>query len=164
MKAYIVGQDGNTTAMETIRCIDENKELKRLLLGNLDLIPGDQIKPEDPRRWILIKDEMPVPDPSTGSNRWSVDLFLVDHDGIPTFVECKRHDDSRSRREVIGQMLEYAANGHYFWNSSELLELATKTAERNGLTLENYLNKLDSTMVEVDSFFEIVENNLKEGQ
>lgn len=164
MKAYIVNQDGNTIEMKPIRCVDENKELQKLLLGNLDLIPGDQIKPEDPRRWILIKDEMPVPDPSTGSNRWSVDFFLVDHDGIPTFVECKRHNDSRSRREVVGQMLDYAANGHSYWNASELVELATETAERNGHTLEEYLYRLDSTISESDNFFEIVENNLKEGQ
>jgi hypothetical protein len=164
MKAYIVNQDGYTTEMKTIRCVDENKELQKLLLGNLDLIPGDQIKPEDPRRWILIKDEMPVPDPSTGSNRWSVDFFLVDHEGIPTFVECKRHNDSRSRREVIGQMLDYAANGHYYWSANELEELATETAKRNGHTLEEYLYRLDSTISESNNFFEIVENNLKEGQ
>ena len=164
MKAYIVSQDGNTTEMKMIRCANENTELQKLLLGNLDLIPGDQIKPEDPRRWILIKDEMPVPDPSTGSNRWNIDFFLVDHDGIPTFVECKRHNDSRSRREVVGQMLDYAANGHYYWNASELIELTTETAERNGHTLEEYLYRLDSTISESDSFFETVENNLKEGQ
>lgn len=164
MKAYVIEPNGSTKEMKIVRCADENKELKNLLLGNLDLIPGDQIKPEDPRRWILIKDEMPVPDPTTGANRWSIDVFLVDHEAIPTFVECKRHNDSRSRREVIGQMLDYAANGHHYWTAAELLEFTTESAKKIGQTLDDYLHKLESNISESDKFFEAVENNLKEGQ
>ena len=164
MKSYIVNPDGSTKEMKKILCADENRELQKLLLENLDLIPGDQIKPEDPCRWLLIKDEMPVPDPSTGANRWSIDFFIVDHEGIPTFIECKRYNDSRSRREVIGQMLDYAANGHYYWNSNEILEFATESAKKIGNNLEEYLNKLDSELAESDNFFERIENNLKEGQ
>ena len=33
---------------------------------------------------------MPVPDPSNGVGRWSVDLVFLDHEAMPTFVECKR--------------------------------------------------------------------------
>lgn len=164
MKSYIVEADGTTKEMNQIRCKDENRELKKLLLENLDLIPGDQIKPEDPCRWLLIKDEMPVPDPSTGINRWSIDLFIVDHEGIPTFIECKRYEDSRSRREVIGQMLDYAANGHYYWSATEMSEFALESAKKKGKNLGEYLNELDSEHTENDDFFERVENNLKEGQ
>lgn len=107
---------------------------------------------------------MPVPDPSTGANRWSIDFFIVDHEGIPTFIECKRHDDSRSRREVIGQMLDYAANGHYYWSAAELSEYASESALQKGKKLDEYLYELDSEYTENESFFEKVENNLKEGQ
>lgn len=71
MKTYIVNPDGSTKEMKKILCADENRELQKLLFENLDLIPGDQIKPEDPCRWLLIKDEMPVPDPSTGAKHES---------------------------------------------------------------------------------------------
>lgn len=107
---------------------------------------------------------MPVPDPSTGTNRWSIDFFIVDHKGIPTFIECKRHDDSRSRREVIGQMLDYAANGHYYWKSSEIYEYASESASKTGQSIDEYLSNLQSEIAEDESFFEMVENNLKEGQ
>ncbi len=164
MKSYMIEADGTTKEMSEIRCKNESKELQKLLLENLNLIPGDQIKPEDPCRWLLIKDEMPVPDPSTGSNRWSIDFFIVDQEGIPTFVECKRHDDSRSRREVIGQMLDYAANGHYYWNAAELTQFASESASKKGETVDEYLYELDSEYTKPEDFFENVENNLKEGQ
>jgi hypothetical protein len=96
--------------VERIACTNEDKELQRLLENNLDLLPGEQINPEEKLRWLLIKREMPVTNPASGEIWWSIDFFLVDQFGIPTLVECKRRNDTRSRREVVGQMLEYAAN------------------------------------------------------
>src|SRR4051794_39530952 len=123
-QVYLVRADGQAKPMERVRCKDENLELQRLLESNFDLLPGDQIEPEDPRRWLLVKREMPVPDPSNGNDRWSIDFFFVDQDAMPTFVECKRSSDTRARREIIGQMLEYAANGHHYWTRELLKNLA----------------------------------------
>jgi hypothetical protein len=46
--------------------------------------------------------------------------LFVDQDGIPTLVEVKRQTDTRIRREVIGQMLEYAANAVVHWPVADL--------------------------------------------
>jgi hypothetical protein len=88
--------------MPAIKCRDEDKELQTILDQDHELLTEDQINPEDPRRWLLIKREMPVQGPGTGVSRWSIDFFFVDHEGVPTFVECKRFEDTRSRREVVG--------------------------------------------------------------
>ena len=48
-----------------------------------ELLPGDQINPENPRRWLLVKAEMGVPDHEGGSDRWSLDHLFLDQDGIP---------------------------------------------------------------------------------
>lgn len=163
--AYIIEKDGFTNPMERVRCKNEDRELQRILEKNPDLLPGDQINPEDPRRWLQIAREMPVPDPSTGTDRWSIDFFFVDQGAMPTFIECKRFEDTRSRREVVGQMFEYAANGHYYWDKEMIRELAEKSAENNGLSLEESLHKLQPDQeIAVDTFFEQVENNLREGQ
>ena len=122
--SYVLSDDGGTTPMERVRCVNEDKELQLVLEKNLDLLPGDQINPDDPCRWLQIAREMPVPDPNTATNRWSVDFFLSDQNAIPTFIECKRFNDTRSRREVIGQMFEYAANGHQYWDREVMRELA----------------------------------------
>jgi hypothetical protein len=151
--------------MGRVRCTDEGCELQQLLEKNFDLLPGDQIDPDDPRRWLLIKREMPVPDPSTGADRWSIDFFFVDQDAIPTFVECKRRDDTRSRREIVGQMLEYAANGHHYWPHDLLRDLAKATALDRGVELAAALETLDPTDdLAIEAFFERVQENLRQGQ
>ena len=63
-----------------------------------------------PRRWLLIKREMDLESEDDAGGRWSVDHVFVDQDAVPTLVEVKRSSDTRIRREVVGQMLDYAAN------------------------------------------------------
>lgn len=163
--AYIIEKDGSSNSLERIRCKDEERELQLILEKNPDLLPGEQIAPDDPRRWLQIAREMPVPDPSTGTDRWSIDFFFVDQSAVPTFIECKRFEDTRSRREVVGQMLEYAANGHYYWDKEMIRDLAEKSAQKNGISLEESIHKLQPDQeIAVDIFFEQVENNLREGQ
>lgn len=164
-RVYRIRPDGSSEPLLPVRCKDEDRELQALLAANHDLLPGDQIDPDDPCRWLLIKREMPVPDPTTGSDRWSIDFFFVDQHGIPTFVECKRFADTRARREVVGQMLEYAANGHYYWDKDLIRQLAEATAAQRGTTLEQALQILgpDKDMP-VDALLGLVQENLREGQ
>lgn len=162
---YIVNSDGRSEPMSKIRCKDEEKEIQNILENNLDLLPGDQIDPDDPRRWLLVKREMSVQDPNTGQDRWSIDFFLVDQDGIPTFVECKRFADTRSRREVIGQVLEYAANGHYYWTAEIIKTYAEEACRKRNTGLDKALEELGTNVEETpDQFFSRVEQNLREGQ
>jgi hypothetical protein len=162
---YVIGLDAQPRAMEPVQCKNESEELQHLLELNHDLLPGEQIDPDDPRRWLMVKREMPVQDPRTGNSRWAVDFFFVDQGAIPTFVECKRFLDTRSRREVVGQMIEYAANGHYYWNKEAIREFAEAAAKARGRTLEEALKDLAPTEFDsVDEFLDRVEANLREGQ
>jgi hypothetical protein len=162
---YIISDAGSTSIMDRHRCTDEKRELQDLIEKNPDLIPGDQIEPDEPCRWILIKREMPVPDPATGKDRWSIDFLLADQSAIPTFVECKRFEDTRSRREVIGQVLEYAANGPDYWTREQLRRYAEQAAVAKGSSLEDSFAALGSGEFEsVDNLFETFETNLKTGQ
>ena len=161
---YIIRPDG-VAAMNRIRCNSEDRELQAILEQNPDLLPGDQIDPEDPRRWLLIKREKPVPDPNSGVDRWSIDFFFADQDAIPTFVECKRFADTRSRREVVGQMVEYAANGHHYWDKERLRQFAEDVAKAKGGSLDDAIRGLRPTDdLSVADFFERIQQNLREGQ
>jgi len=164
-KVYLVHPDGNTEPLARVRCVDEDKELQRVLEMNPDLIPGEQINPDDPRRWLVVKREMPVPDPNSGSDRWNIDFLFADQDAMPTFIECKRFNDTRSRREVVGQVLEYAANGQFYWTKDQLRNVAEETARQNGLTLENAIRTLNPPdELSIDLFFDRFQANLQEGQ
>lgn len=162
---YTVNSDGTSDPLTRVRCSDETKELQDILEKNLDLIPGDQINPEDPRRWICVKRELPIEDPTTGDNRWSCDFLLPDQSGIPTLVECKRFMDTRSRREVVGQMFDYAANGSHYFSRDVVTEYLAEEASRRGSSIEGLLQSLSPDSGEsLDEFLDLVENNIKQGQ
>lgn len=164
-RAYLLSTDGSTSLMDAVLAKDEDKELQTLLRNNFDLLPGDQIDPESPCRWMLVKREMPVPDPYSGGDRWSIDFFFVDQNATPTFVECKRYADTRSRREVIGQMLEYAANGQHYWSGGGIRKHAEDTARSQGATLDECLQKLRSNIAgSADDFFREVDRRLRAGE
>jgi len=165
VRIFAIGADGASESFTAVRCKNEDRELQRILERNPDLLPGEQIRPDDPRRWLVIQREMPVPDPNSGEDRWSIDFLFADQDAMPTFIECKRFEDTRARREVVGQMFEYAANGHYYWTKDVLREYAEKTAEQSGTTLEDSLATLQGEDFDtVDGFFEQLQDNLREGQ
>ena len=79
---------------------DSESLLQKLLADHPDLLAGDQINAEEPRRWLLITREMAVPGEQDGAGRWSLDHLFLDQDAIPTLVEVKRSSDTRIRREV----------------------------------------------------------------
>lgn len=165
VRIYEIQSDGTSEPFVSVRCKSEDRELQLILDCNPDLLPGDQIRPDDPCRWLVIKREMPVPDPSSGEDRWSVDFLFADQHAMPTFIECKRFADTRSRREVVGQMFEYAANGHYYWTKDLLRDFAERYAEEHGTTLEDSFLSLEASDVDtVDAYFEKLQDNLREGQ
>lgn len=89
--------------------------LQELLAKYPNLLAGDQIDRTEPRKWLFVSREVAVPSEEGGAGRWSLDHLFIDQDGIPTLVEVKRSSDTRIRREVVGQMLDYAANGVAYW-------------------------------------------------
>jgi hypothetical protein len=157
---YVMQEDSGTKQLERIACGDEDKELQLLLERNLNLLPGDQISPGQDLRWLLIKREMPVVNPSTGDPWWSVDFLVVDQYGIPTIVECKRRNDTRSRREVVGQMLEYAASGRHYWTASDFRSHA-QNAAGDEAKLSTKLKELTGSDTDPEDFFSSVEKNLQ---
>jgi len=158
-KVYMLGDTPFVTPLMRVRCKDEAKELQSLLLNNPELLPSEQIAPEDPPRWLVIGEEMPVSDPATGQKRWSLDLLFVDHMAMLTLVECKRCDDTRSRREVIAQMMEYAANGQHYWSADDLHRRALQTAG-GPAKLAEWL-EIQQGWESIEKFFEAAAENLR---
>jgi hypothetical protein len=111
---YVIQDDGRLIEMNE-RAYDSEDLLQSLLASYPNLLAGDQIDRAAPRRWLLITREMAVPSEEAGAGRWSVDHLFLDQDAIPTLVEVKRSSDTRIRREVVGQLLDYAANAVVYW-------------------------------------------------
>jgi len=112
----------------------------------------------------MVQREAGIPDSEGGYDRWSIDHVLLDQHGRPTLVEVKRSTDTRIRREVVGQMLDYAANALKYWPKDRIRELAAK--QYGGLEeLEaRILVLLDDQQTDIEEFWQTVDRNLREGE
>jgi hypothetical protein len=132
---FLLQGQNSLLAMEPALFANEN-DFQQLLSRFPELLIGDQINPQNPRRWLLISREVPISTGEVGASQWSIDHVFLDQDGIPTLVEIKRQSDSRIRREVVGQMLDYAANCITYWSVETLKTNLQKTCDKNGQTIE----------------------------
>ena len=140
-KIFLVEGKRKLTPM-TETAYEREDDLQALLADYPDLLPGDQIDPENPRRWLLVARELGVPGSEEETGRWSLDHLFLDQDGTPTFVECKRAADTRARREVVAQMLDYAANGISYWKMDSLRQAAAESAQKRGELLDDEILRL----------------------
>jgi hypothetical protein len=143
---------------------DSEELLQQLIAQYPDLLAGDQIDSADPRRWLLVCREMAVPDEEDGSGRWSLDHLFLDQDAIPTLVEVKRSSDTRIRREVVGQMLDYAANGVVYWPVEQIQRQFEKTCEKAATNPEEKLLEFLGPNGQPVDFWNRVKTNLLAGK
>ncbi|MBK7691370.1 MAG: hypothetical protein IPJ31_09705 [Bacteroidetes bacterium] len=138
--------------------------LQKLLADYPSLISGSQIDSERPRRWLLVSREFGVPDEKDKGNRWSLDHLFIDQDGIPTLVEVKRSVDTRLRREVIGQILDYAANAVSYWTIEEIRHRFEECCNTTGKEMNVELDDFLQGETEAEQFWENTKTNLKAGK
>ncbi len=88
-RIYVMNEDGSLEPL-TEKSFDTEDILQRLIADYPELLDGEQIRPRDPRRWLLVAREKGIADAPDSGNRWSVDHLMIDQDAVPTFVEVKR--------------------------------------------------------------------------
>ena len=158
---FLLDSDGGLTEMAETAFAAE-VDLQELLARHPGLLPGDQVDPESPRRWLLIAREVSVPD-DTGS-RWALDHLFLDQDGVPTLVEVKRGGDSRIRREVVGQLLDYAAHSILYWTEETIRARFEERCRREGLDPDEALVRFLGGDVPASDFWQRVKTNLQAGK
>lgn len=148
--------DGQLVRMEPAAPLDEDS-LQDLIARFPDVIAGDAGK------LLLVQREQSVPDAIDGNGRWSLDHLFVTRDARPVLVEVKRASDTRLRREVVGQLLDYAANGVAYWKPGDLMRAFDATCEKAGTTaeieLQGFLKEEDPA-----EFWDQVDANLAAGR
>ncbi len=162
-RIYVLGGESKLIAMEEAP-YDSETLLQKLLADHPDLLAGDQINAEEPRRWLLVSREMAVPGEQDGAGRWSLDHLFLDQDAIPTLVEVKRSSDTRIRREVIGQMLDYAANAVAYWPVEEVKARFESRCKDDGDDPDSELVGLLGEGEDISTFWQSVKTNLQAGR
>lgn len=166
-RIYLLEENGTLQSLSEQSYTSEDL-LQTLLENYPDLLPGEQIDEVAPRRWLLASREFSVPGEEDGAGRWSLDHLFLDQDAIPTLVEVKRSSDTRIRREVVGQMLDYAANAVVYWPVETIRAKFEAACESQGddpaqLVAELIESDFDDDAA-VEAFWGQVKINLRAGQ
>ena len=132
--------------------------LQTLLQKYPEVIPGVQISPtmDNPPKFMLLRREMPI-------GNWSLDHLYVDQYGILTLVETKLAENPEARREVIGQIIEYAANATTAWASGKLRQFATEFWSKQGVSIENVVSETFED-IDIDDLWDLIDDNLTDGR
>lgn len=132
--------------------------LQTLLQDYPGIIPGAQIDPssDDPPRFALLRREMPV-------GGWSLDHLYVDQFGILTLIETKLLENPQSRRDVIGQIIEYAANAGVSWAGGNARQHATHFWNKEGKDIDDVLRDAFPDL-DIQELWRTVESNLEQGR
>ena len=110
--------DGTASAMAEYR-YDTEDELQKLIADNPELLlRGSE---PDGARLILVAREYEMPVSEDSAVCYYLDHLMVDHAGVPVLVEVKRSTDTRTKREVVAQMIDYASRVST-WDAGELRE------------------------------------------
>ena len=149
-------ESGNLEPMNE-EAFELEDKLQELVAGYPALLSGEQMNPDNPRRFILIGREQGIADIVGGGNRWSLDHLLIDQDAVPTLVEAKRQGNSQIRREIVGQMMDYAAHATQTWNVGDIREAFESRSDDPDAELAVLLQKEP----DVEKFWHDVETNLR---
>ena len=112
---------------------------------------------------LLIKREKPVADSFDNSGRWALDHLFVTRGAIPVLVELKRASNSKLRREVVGQMMDYAANAVAYWRAGHILETFISTCKSDNQDPDEVLAAFIDDK-EPESFWAEVDANIEGGR
>lgn len=160
---FLIHQNGKLVEMQEQPYNSEDL-LQRLLADYPQLLAGEQINAATPRRWLLITREASLPSEFGAGGRWSVDHLFLDQDATPTLVEVKRSSDTRIRREVVGQMLDYAANAVAYWPIETLLGHFESRCRANNLDPQQELTSFLGPDVDPAAFWQQAKTNLQAGK
>ncbi len=159
---FLLDSEGGLTEMAET-AFSAEVDLQKLLAQHPGLLPGDQIDPESPRRWLLIAREVSVPDDA--GSRCALDHLFLDQEGVPTLVEVKRGSDPRTRREVVGQLLDYAAHSVLYWTEETIRARFEERSRQDGHDPDaDLLQFLGGDDIAAGDFWQRVKTNLQAGK
>lgn len=158
---FILRDDGEFLELTEKPYVSED-HLQDFIAKHPNLLAGDQIDSVNPRRWLLVSREFHVS--SDESDVGWLDHLFLDQDGIPTLIEVKRSSDTRIRREVVGQMLDYAANAVVHLPVEIIRSKFEVRCEKEGRGADVELLGLLGSDGDTDLFWGQVQDNLRMGR
>jgi hypothetical protein len=118
-------------------------DFQRLLADNPAVLASAVDPGGDSSQWLLVDRELPIKADESDTGTWSLDHLFIAADAVPVLVEVKRSSNPAARREVVAQMLDYAASFAADWSAERLRgRFEQRTSRRPG-----------TSTIEMDAFF-----------
>ncbi len=158
---FLSGLDSEKTAMSLERVnftkddatIYDEAWLQNLLFNHPKILPINEVESVF-NPLIPICYELPT-------NAGPIDNFFINDEGLITLVECKLWRNPDARRDVIGQILDYAKEISR-WSYEDLLEAVRKNTGSEGNVLYEIVKSYRGDVDEI-VFVDSVTRNLKRG-
>jgi hypothetical protein len=151
-------QEGDVLVSMRETAYDTEAVLQELIAKYPQMLAGED-SDDGSLKWLLVRREAAVYDEEDAASRGALDHLFLDGDGVPTLVEVKRATDTRIRREVVGQLLDYAANaGH--WTVDKLVAWLEARCKDEKLDVNEVL---DGHTDDLEGFWNNVHTNLAAG-
>lgn len=160
---YLIDEDDRLVEM-TEQAYDSEYQLQELLEKYPNLLAGDQIDRATPRRWLSINRELAIALEEDGGDRWNLDHLFLDQDGIPTLVEVKHSTDAETRQQMLGQMLDYAANALVYWPFEAIVTQFEVNCREVGRDPEQVFEEFLGEDASEEGFWSQVKTNLQAGK
>lgn len=133
----------------------QEQPLRDLLFEHPELLPVKELEPEI-GNIIAVTRELSLP------GAGFVDVFLISEHGRLILVECKLWRNPQARREVVGQILDYARElARYSYD--DLQRAVSSRLKRPGNALYDLARSAGSTLSEAD-FVDRVARDLRHGR
>lgn len=153
---------GGLVALEPTSYSTED-ELQRFVADHPELLATTLAPAEQATPWLLVRRELAiVMDEGDERTRWSLDHLFVDGEGMPILVEVKRSSDPRARREVVAQMLDYAASFRHYWSAESLRALFAGSFDAGSGSAEEAMDEFlgATTFADEEEFWAQVQTNI----
>lgn len=160
---YLIQGDNQLVAMEE-KPYDSEALLQELLEQYPNLLGVERADHHSSAQWLLIKRTGNIPTDDMGVERWSLNHLFLDHQAIPTLVEVQHEGERRPRREIIGQMLDYAANAVAYWPVESILDQFEGNCRRQNRDPEQVFEDFLGENADEEKFWQQVKTNLQAGK
>ena len=153
MRILIRRQGENNWDSLSYKGFTEEADLQKLLFEKPEIIPIEDLSDADLAQIKLMLKEVSLPDAG------SIDLIGIDIKGNICIIETKLAKNPEAKRQVIGQILEYAAYMHE--KGFDWLDSAVKKQE--GVSLSEFFEQQDYPNWDKETFEQSIADNLASG-
>ncbi|MGB0562577.1 MAG: hypothetical protein ACPGVO_12370 [Spirulinaceae cyanobacterium] len=163
---YLIQGNDQLVAM-TEKPYDSESLLQELLERYPNLLgvaPHTTAQQQTPLNWLVVRRTGSIPTEDVGIERWSLNHLFLDQQAIPTLVEVQHEGEPRLRQEIIGQMLDYAANAAVYWPVESIVDQFEVNCRRQNRDPEQVFADFLGAEAHEEQFWQQVKTNLQAGK